>query len=125
MIQFLWAQSDSVITYTFIDEMPRYSGCEELPTISEKSRCAHEKMLDFINSNLIYPANQSKLEGTVFISFIVEKDGSLTNFLIKREMAPGFGEEAIRVFKLMPKWIPAKRKGVPLRIIWNIGVKFK
>jgi TonB family protein len=64
-----------------------------------------------------YPQNARKngIKGTVIISFFVELDGSLTNWKIVKDIGGGCGEEALRVFKTMPNWIPATKNGIPFR----------
>ena len=81
----------------------------------------------FIKSNLQYPdtAKMYHVEGVVYASFIVEKDGSLSGFKILRGLGWGCDEEAIRVLKLMPKWAPATRKGELVRVQMNIPIRFE
>ena len=81
----------------------------------------------FIRSNIQYPdtAKQYHMEGVVYASFIVEKNGGLSGFKIIRGIGWGCDEEAIRVLKLMPNWEPATRKGKPVRVQMNIPVRFE
>ena len=67
-------------------------------------------MMKYIQQNLRYPedAKQKGVEGRVFVNFVVEKDGSLSKFKILRSVDPLLDEEALRVVKGMPKWIPGK-----------------
>ena len=82
---------------------------------------------DFIRNNLIYPdtATYYHVEGTVYATFIVERDGGLSSFRILRGIGAGCDEESLRVLKLMPNWIPAKRRGKPIRVQMNMPIKFK
>ena len=68
---------------------------------------------DFISKNLRYPifAKEKRIQGRVEVSFIVEKDGSLTDFVINRSVDPSLDKEAIRVLQSMPKWNPGKHDG--------------
>ena len=68
----------------------------------------------FLKKNYKIP-NVSGLKGKVYVTFIVEKDGTLNNIKVLRDIGYGTGEEAIRVLKLSPKWIPAKRNNESLR----------
>ena len=81
----------------------------------------------FIEKNLVYPeeAKAAGIEGKVYISFTVEKDGSITNVKILRDIGYGCGDEAVRVVKMMPKWIPGKQRGNPVRVQFNLPVVFK
>ena len=58
----------------------------------------------------------------IYTTFIVEKDGTITNVNIVRDIGFGTGEEAARVIKLSPKWIPAKKAGVPVRVEYNLPI---
>lgn len=69
---------------------------------------------DFLKKNYKMP-NVSNLKGKVYVTFIVEKNGTLSNIKVLRNIGHGTGEEAIRVLKLSPKWIPAKKDGKPVR----------
>jgi TonB family protein len=110
-----------------VEEMPRFAGCEEEATVEARKACADKKMLEFIYKNLHYPApaREKKIEGIVVVSFIIEKDGSVSNAEIKREIGGGCGEETLRVIGLMPRWIPGKQKGEVVRVQMNLPVRYK
>ena len=86
-----------------------------------------DSLYNFIYSNLRYPQSAMKygLEGRVFITFVVEKDGSLTNIKVLRDIGGGCGQEAKRVVEMMPKWIPGKHQGKPVRVQYNLPIKFE
>jgi len=71
----------------------------------------------FLLDNFQYPALVEKIgiEGRIFIQFMVEKDGSLTNFEILKGTDTVLDDEAVRVLKMAPPWIPAKQNGLPIR----------
>lgn len=81
---------------------------------------------DFISKNLRYPkfAKEKGTHGSVGVSFIVEKDGSLTDFVIIQSEDPSLNKEAIRVFQSMPKWNPGKRDGQFVTVIKGMSVSF-
>lgn len=81
---------------------------------------------DFISKNLRYPkfAKEKGTHGSVGVSFIVEKDGSLTDFVIIQSADPSLDKEAIRVFQSMPKWNPGKRDGQFVTVIKGMSVSF-
>lgn len=78
---------------------------------------------DFVGKN--YKAPDAKIDGKVYIQFIVETDGSLTNFEILRDIGHGTGEEAVRVLKLSPKWIPAEKDGKKVRVQFSLPISIK
>ena len=85
-----------------------------------------EAMMKFLADNIVYPqeAKDNKIEGRVFVSFVVEKDGSISNIRILRDIGSGCGAEVVRVVKLMPKWKPGMQKGKPVRVQFNLPVNF-
>ncbi len=84
-------------------------------------------MIKFISSNVKYPkkALDKKIEGTVVIQFIVEKDGTLTNLDIIRDPGGGLGKEGLRVVKLMPNWKPGSQKGKNVRVKMSAPIRFR
>ena len=80
----------------------------------------------FLRENLVYPqpARMADIEGKVWIGFVVEKDGSLSNFSVVRSVAPVLDEEALRVVKLMPKWTPGKQSSRTVRVQYQIPITF-
>jgi periplasmic protein TonB len=110
------------------EEMPRFPGCEDIEGSSlDKKACADEKMLAFIHDNICYPdsARENGIEGTVVISFIVEKDGSITNAKIIRDLGAGCGEEALRIVNMLPNFEAAKLNGKPVRCQFNLPIRFR
>ena len=85
-----------------------------------------QEMTNFIKNNLKYPqqARETGTQGKVFVTFVVERDGSLTDVKVLRDIGSGCGEEAVRVVKSMPKWKPAKQRGKPVRMQFNLPVAF-
>jgi periplasmic protein TonB len=82
----------------------------------------------FIQTHIRYPEieKENDVKGTVYISFVVEKDGSITQVTAEKTVpkGPGLTKEAIRVVQLMPKWIPAYMNGQPVRSKMTIPIKF-
>ena len=75
----------------------------------------------FVGNNFKTP-EQPNLKGKVYITFIVEKDGSLSDIKNIRDIGFGTGEEAIRVLKICPNWIPGKLNGVPVRVMYSLPI---
>lgn len=71
----------------------------------------------FLARNFIKPADKPKIKGKIYFTFIVEKDGSLSDIKILRDLGYGTGEEALRVIKLAPKWNPGKHKNKEVRTL--------
>ena len=84
-------------------------------------------LMNFIVSNLKYPqsAAQKGIQGRVVLSFIVEKDGSISTIKVMRSPDERLSLEAIRVVRKMPKWTPAKQDGKPVRVKYVLPVTFR
>ncbi|WP_316805997.1 energy transducer TonB [Pedobacter agri] len=80
----------------------------------------------FLNENIKYPKEAAKrqIQGRVFLSFIVEKDGSLTNIKVIRGLSYDINDEAVRVLSASPNWNPGIQFGVPVRVRYNININF-
>ena len=110
------------------EEMPRFPGCEinDLP-LKEKQKCAEIKLLKYLQQNIEYPqiALSKGIQGIVYLQFVVEKNGKISNVKIMRDLGSECGQEARRVVQSMPSWIPGKQGGNPMRVQFNLPVKFK
>ncbi|WP_165830130.1 energy transducer TonB [Flavobacterium hydrophilum] len=79
---------------------------------------------DFIGANYQTPKVQG-LAGKIYVTFIIEKDGSLADIKVLRDIGYGTGKEAIRVLQSCPKWIPGKYKGEPVRVLYSLPINIK
>ena len=84
-------------------------------------------LMQYLNSNIKYPvvAQENGVQGRVVVSFVVEKDGSITDVRVVRSVDPSLDREATRVVKSMPHWIPGKQNGSAVRVKYNVPVSFK
>ena len=99
--------------FTVVEEQPGYPGGDEA-------------RIKYLQDNIKYPdeAKELGVQGKVFVTFVVEVDGSITDVRVLRGIGAGCDEEAIRVVKGMPKWVPGKQRGVPVRVQFNLPIKF-
>ena len=81
----------------------------------------------FLNKNLRFPdaAQDERVSGKVYINFIIEKDGSLSNLVVDKAAGHGFDEEALRVLKLAKAWKPGMQNGQPVRVKYTIPINFQ
>ncbi len=86
----------------------------------------YDELRRFLYKNLVYPdlAKTVNMQGTVYVSFVVEKDGSLTDIKIERGIGGGCDEEVIRVLKMMPRWSPGLQRTKPVRVLFSLPVVF-
>ncbi|MHA4893515.1 TonB family protein [Pedobacter sp. PWIIR3] len=85
-----------------------------------------EKFYEYISKTVKYPkeAPDKNIQGKVFLTFVVETDGSLSNIKIDRTLSPQLDEEAVRILKASPKWIPGTQNGQNVRVKYNIPISF-
>ncbi|MBD3635865.1 MAG: energy transducer TonB [Crocinitomicaceae bacterium] len=101
------------MVYDMPEQMPQFPG-------------GAEAMERFISEHIKYPptAKEKRIQGKVYVQFIVEKDGSLTDIKIRRGAHQLLDDEAIRVIKLMPKWKPGSMRGKIVRVRYTIPITF-
>jgi TonB family protein len=99
---------------TVVEKMPEFPG-------------GQQALFDYLGNNINYPvlARENGIEGKVYIGFVVEKDGSITNVSVKRGIGGGCNEESVRVISAMPKWIPGKHKKKPVRVQFTLPIQYK
>ena len=100
--------------FQIVEEMPAYPGGEQ-------------KLMEFIAKGIKYPqiARETGIQGRVFVGFVIEPDGSVSNVKVLRGIGGGCDEEAMRVVKSMPKWKPGKQRGKAVRVSYMLPVNFK
>ena len=86
-----------------------------------------DAMYKWLSETIKYPlqAKETGIKGTVYITFVVEKDGSITGAQLMRDIGGGCGEEALRVVSLMPKWREGRQSNKPVRVQFVLPIKFE
>ena len=99
--------------FLVVESMPEFPGGEAA-------------LYQYLADNLDYPemARETGISGKVFVTFVVEKDGSITDVRVLRGIGGGCDEEAIRGVKSMPKWTPGRQRNMPVRVQFNLPIKF-
>lgn len=100
--------------FDVVEQMPSFPG-------------GPQALLQYLNNNVKYPvvAQENGVQGRVVISFVVEKDGSVTDVQVAKSVDPSLDKEAQRVVKSMPHWIPGKQNGSAVRVKYVVPVSFK
>ena len=100
--------------FKVVEEMPEFPG-------------GSAKLMEYIQKNIKYPmmARESDIQGRVFVNFVVEPDGSISNVAVLRGIGGGCDEEAVRVVNSMPKWKPGKQRGSAVRCAYTVPIIFK
>lgn len=101
-------------TYDVVDQMPSFPG-------------GASELFEYLSRNIHYPvvAEENRIQGRVVVSFIVERDGSISNAKIIKSVDPSLDKEAMRVVRSMPRWIPGKQNGSAVRVKYNVPVTFR
>ena len=109
-----------------IDELPTTTPPLKFSEIMPKFPGEDGAFNQFLYENLKYPevCINLRIEGTVLVEFVVEKDGSLTQIKVKNSVYPDLDDEAIRVLKNSPKWIPGENLGKKVRVSYTLPIKF-
>ena len=104
-------QEDQV--FTVVEKMPEYPG-------------GNDARVKFLVENVKYPeeARKNGISGTVYVSFVVEKDGEITNVKILRGVDELLDNEALRVVKMMPAYEPGMQRGKPVRVQFTLPIQF-
>lgn len=100
--------------FDVVEQMPSFPG-------------GNEALMKFLQDNVKYPvvAQENGVQGRVVVSFVVERDGSITDVKVVRSVDPSLDKEATRVVKSMPHWIPGKQNGAAVRVKYNVPVSFR
>lgn len=97
-----------------------------LPEIEPQFPGGVMEMKKYLAKNTVYPEMERNagITGTVFVGFVIEKDGSVSNTTIERGITQGLDNEAIRVIQAMPRWTPGYQGGRPVRVRYVMPIKF-
>ena len=100
--------------FDVVEQMPMFPG-------------GQGELLKWLSSNVKYPvvAQENGVQGRVVVSFVVERDGSITDVKVVRSVDPSLDKEAVRVVSSMPKWTPGKQNGSAVRVKYNVPVAFR
>ena len=100
--------------FDVVEEMPQFPG-------------GPSALMQYLSSNIKYPvvAEENGVQGRVVCTFVVERDGSITDVRVIKSVDPSLDKEAVRVVKSMPKWIPGKQNGSAVRVKYTVPVTFR
>ena len=100
--------------FDVVEQMPEYPG-------------GQAALFEYLNKNIKYPADaeKKKVEGKVFVTFVVDSDGKITDVSLLKKVFPSLDAEAIRVISAMPNWIPGRQKGQAVRVKYTVPIMFR
>lgn len=99
--------------FNVVEDMPQFPG-------------GATKLFEYLAQNVNYPteAEKANIQGRVIATFVVEKDGSISNAEVVKSVAPSLDAEALRVINAMPNWIPGKQNGKEVRVKYTVPISF-
>lgn len=104
-------QKKEIKMFVEVEQMPMFPG-------------GQKALMEYLAANVRYP-EETCAQGRVVVTFVVEKDGSITDAKVVRSVHPALNKEALRVVNVMPKWIPGSQNGVRVRVRYTIPVSFR
>ncbi len=108
------AKAEAERIFIVAEQMPEFPGGEKA-------------MLDFVKNNMIYPqpAKEKGISGTVYLSFVIDRNGKITAVKVVHGVSQELDKEAARILKLMPEWIPGKQNGNAVNVQMSLPIKFE
>ena len=105
---------DENATFLFVEHQPTFDG-------------GYAAFYKYVNRKLKYPsqARRMGIEGKVFMSFVIDRDGNITNVKVTRGIGAGCDEAAIKAVQSAPKWNPGKQRGIPVKVSMSLPITFK
>lgn len=104
-------KGNDTLPLAIVDKEPRFPG-------------GSDSLRKFIQQNIHHPTNDNQLEGTVWVEFIVERNGKISTIKIKKSLSEYYDKEALRIISLMPDWSPGQKNGKIVRSIKQLPFKF-
>jgi protein TonB len=97
-----------------VEKMPQYPGGDE-------------ELFKYLATNIKYPsdAKEQNIEGRVICQFVINRDGSVSDVVVVRSIAPSLDAEAVRVISAMPNWTPGEQHGQTVRVKYTLPINFK
>ena len=106
-------EGDSVRIYDVVEQMPSFPG-------------GNQALVEYLSKHIKYPvvAEEKRIQGRVIVTFVVERDGWITDVRVAKSVHAFLDKEAVRVVSGMPRWIPGKQNGKAIRVRYTVPVSF-
>lgn len=118
--------SDEIFTFAVVEDKPVFPGCEDVSK-AERELCFQQKIGQHLASVFKYPeiAKANGVQGRVFVQFVIDKSGKITDPRVVRGVDKYLDEEALRMVRTLPKTVPAKQRGKPVKMAFTVPIVFK
>lgn len=117
-------ENDEIFNFAVVENKPVFPGCENFATENEKFNCFNQQIMKHIGKEFEFPelARQMGIQGKVYVNFVIEKNGKVSNVTIARGVDKLIDDEAMRVIKRLPTFTPAKQRGKPVRMQYTVPI---
>ena len=124
-VEVLEEEVDVDVPFAIIEDVPLFPGCERVPK-SDRRKCFQEQIQKHISKNFRYPeiAQEMGIQGRVFVQFMIGKDGNISG-IRTRGPDKNLEKEANRIISKLPRMIPGKQRGRPVRVPFSIPITFR
>lgn len=112
--------------FNIVEQMPAFPGCEN-ESGQELRECSTEKTVAFVGKNIKYPeiCREQNIQGKVFIGYVIDQAGRVSDAMVIRGAHPVLDQEALRVVKSLPRHRPGTQRGKPVSVRFTLPVSFK
>ena len=120
-------EDNEVLNFAVVERVPVFPGCEGARDNNERKACFQTKLLEFVVGNFKYPeqARELNIQGRVYVKFVIEKNGSVSNIEVLRGVDPILDNAAITCIEKLPKISPAEQRGRPVRMSFVLPIYAK
>ena len=123
-MQAIGQDSEEIFDFTVVENKPVFQGCEYLMTEEDRFKCMNVELMKYIAENFNFPKKAAKkgVQGKIYVSFVIEKNGEVDHVRVVRGVHPLLNKEAKRVVKSLPKFTPARQRGKPVRMQYTVPI---
>lgn len=115
---------DDIIPWALLGNKPHYLDCENIVDREAQAKCTEASVISFVAKNTKFPRDMVGHNETVYVNFVIDTDGSITDVEPAREAHPLFEKAAVKAVQKLPKMVPGEQLGKPVRVRFLIPVRF-
>ena len=115
------------MNFMVVQNKPVFPGCENLKDANEQYMCFNQKIAEHIRTVFKYPpiAKDMGIQGRVFVTFVIDQQGKITNATVGRSVDKHLDAEAVRIVNTLPQMTPAKQRGKSVSVAFTVPINFK
>jgi protein TonB len=120
-------EANEVLNFAVVERVPVFPGCEGAKNNNDRKACFQQKLLEFVVQNFKYPpkARELNIQGRVYVKFVIEKNGSVSNIQVLRGVDPILDDAAVECIQDLPRIAPAEQRGKPVRMSFVLPIYAK